>query len=287
MAKNMAYKESKDIPTPKWAVDRLLNELRTPDGDYFERYVEQCLAIKNQRGTARLTWAALIFTVIFSLSGLYLTYVQPVRDKNLNEDTERRNKILSLYREINANEDVFISNSNELNNFYNLSKAINLPFNYVSENLDASIQDELQKNIGLINYRFLLYQIDLTGTLNNQIDSIKNNFYSGKNNVGNKNTYKNLMNYLSVESWKDTKFNYLKDTGCLLSILQKSFPYIKDERNKDIVCESDSLNRIYYHFGYLPVDTPSWMKPLLRDAVKSREDIQKRKDINWDDIFSM
>ncbi|EKD43244.1 MAG: hypothetical protein ACD_72C00396G0005 [uncultured bacterium] len=233
-----------------------------------------------------LVFITLIMAVTSCVS-VYFAFIQPERDKKIAGEIEKQNKILSLYREINANEDIFISNVNNSNNFYTSTKEIDLPFNYITENLDLGIQDELQKSIGLINYRFLLHQIELTNTLNERISSIKNNFYNKNINIKNENSYKNLMDYLSIESWKETKFNYLKDSGCILAILQKTYPYIKDERNKQIVCETDSLNRIYYHFGYLPIDTPTWMKPLLRDAVKSRKDIQKRKDIDWDGLFSM
>lgn len=211
-----------------------------------------------------------VFALFVAIAGPILSYYlfveQPKRDKQIKIEEQ----IKYVYRNINANEDIFISNINDLRNFKSNTQIDNLPFNFLELDLTPDIHDELQRKIGLINYRFLLYYSENTNSLNILINRIKNGFYSKNISPKDKDIYSDLMDMLSKEGWKDTKFNYQMDAGCLLKILQESFPYIVDDRNKQMECNHDSLNRIYYYFGYLEVETPLWMKMELKDALKER-----------------
>ena len=279
------------MPTPKWSDEHLLNKLKTPEGEYFKRYIEQCIAIKYQRKTVRWTVVAVFVSIIFSILSLYFAVIQPAYDKNIQNEIDIENNIKSFYTSVATNEVIFTNNSNELNQLKSNTSYKFLPNKYINCDLQATAQETLKNKIGMMNYEFLMNYSDQTRLLNNLIDALNSSIVAqginSKSFNNEKETYLDLMNYLNLEKWDETKLNYGMDSNCLLNILRASFSYIKDERNSLSTCANDSLNRIYYYFGYFPVDTPTWMKPLLRDAVKSREDIKRRKDINWDDLFSM
>jgi len=230
---------------------------------------------RNQIWTNRIIVTATVISLVFvTPMSIYLAVTQPERERKIERQNQIKSEVLTLYRTIVANEDIFIDNSNSLREFMESTSLNTLPSNYIKENLNLGIQDELQNKIGLINYRFLLYYIEQTNLLNDTILEIKRdlpaNGLESQNIVESKNFYRDLMNYLSQEGWEETKFNYQLDTGCLLKILQEVFPYIHDERNVSIECRNESLNRIYYHFGYYEVDTSQWMKPRFREAMKDR-----------------
>jgi len=280
-----------NMPTPKWSDEHLLNKLKTPEGEYFKRYIEQCIAIKYQRKTVRWTVVAVFVSIIFSILSLYFAVIQPAYDKNIQNEIDIENNIKSFYTSVATNEVIFTNNSNELNQLKSNTSYKFLPNKYINFDLQTTAQETLKNKIGMMNYEFLMNYSDQTRLLNNLIDALNSSIVAqginSKSFNNEKETYLDLMNYLNLEKWDETKLNYGMDSNCLLNILRASFSYIKDERNSLSTCANDSLNRIYYYFGYFPVDTPTWMKPLLRDAVKSREDIKRRKDINWDDLFSM
>lgn len=219
---------------------------------------------------------AVITLVLVTPFTVYLGLTQPDRDRKADSEQSIKNQTTLLYRTIVANEDIFIENINNLREFSDAttSQLLYFPNNYIYEDLNLEIQDELQNQIGLVNYKLLLYYIDQTNLLNKTIsdmrESLRNEGFESEKFVVNKKFYHDLMSYLNQESWENTKFNYQMDTGCLLKILQEAFPFIRDERNSQIECGTDSLNRIYYYFGYYEVDTPSWMKPKLKDALGER-----------------
>jgi len=220
---------------------------------------------KSSRTARNATFISLIMLIVAGF-GLWLAYVGPQQEK----DNKMQEQIKYIYRNINANEDIFISNINGLRYLKEDTKIDDLPFNYLELNLSSDMHDELQRKIGLVNYRFLLYYSENTNSLNSIINKIKDGFYSNKLNKKDKTIYFDLMEELSKEDWKDTKFNYQMDTGCLLKILRESFPYIIDNRNSQVECNNDSLSRIYHYFGYLEVETPAWMKPKFKEALKEQ-----------------
>lgn len=223
-------------------------------------------SISIARGMFVVSIIALLVAIAGPILSYYLFIQQPERDKQARIEEQ----IKYVYRNINANEDIFISNINDLRHFSEAAKIDNLPLNYLELDLTADIHDELQKKIGLVNYRFLLYYVENTNSLNKIINNIKERFYTNNLKINDKIIYSSLMDKLNKEKWEDTKFNYQMDTGCLLKILQESFPYISDIRNQQMECDSNSLNRIYYYFGYLEVETPAWMKPKFKEALKER-----------------
>lgn len=272
----MEKKKQEKTLTPKSRLKDLLNVLEPknllrPDSkkEYIE-YVKQCISTKFQKRIVILTLLALLVTILYSSAVLYLGFIQPERKQR----AELESKIVSLYRDIITNEDVFISNTNNLNEFKELISIDTLPYIYIQQSLNLDIQNELQNKIGLINYRFLLYYMEQTNLLNNVINKLKIDFseegLKSERLIENKKFYINLMEYLTEAGWKETKFNYFIDTECLIYIMRSAFPYIKDERSDQIKCRNDSLNRIYYHFGYLEIDTPEWMKVDLKKALEER-----------------
>jgi len=229
---------------------------------------------KSTKVAAIAAWAAVI-TVIITGLGVYFTYIQPEREKIKSDEIETKNNIVSFYRTIAANQTAFIDNSNIIHDFASTTTFYNLPFNYLANDIPTTIQDELQRKIGMINYRYLTYYIEQTKILNESINNLKTGLmYEGLNSnnfTELRQSYIDLMSYLSEDSLEKTKFNYLTDTECLLHILRESFAYIRDPRNELAECRNESLNRIYYQYGYLEIDTPEWMKSKFIEALKERD----------------
>jgi len=232
----------------------------------YLNYILELLKLKRQRKESfRLvlaTWALVLITVLG-------TIFYPIYRDNKNLKTD----IGKFYKAIELNEDSFIKNTNNLDSFKKEINYNTLPISYVSQDI-VQIQNKLQKEIGLTNFQFFLYYLQQTEALNGQINRLKNdvliNGFSSKEIIENKNSYIKLMEYLSKEKWDETKFSYLVDTECLLKILQESFPYLTTKRNEKISCSNDTLNRIFYHFGFLKDETPKWMKEPYQKALQER-----------------
>lgn len=113
----------KKIPSPSFSNRKLLEALREATQEeqkesttkttlggstswYLNtpsRYIEQCIALKYQRRTIVLTILISIATIGVSL---WIAYISPIRQ----EKQEIEEQIVSLYRNIIANEEIFIAN---------------------------------------------------------------------------------------------------------------------------------------------------------------------------------
>lgn len=265
-------------PSPKWSVKRLLS-LYDPKSD---KYIEQCISSRHQRVGVWIQIIGLFITILSIGIGTYLTISQGKRDEQEKIDS----RIENLYRAIGSNQVMYANY--DIRKFERSSSIDNLPFIYIITNIDG-LHTEIQKKMGMVNYQFLMFYIQQNKILNDVAENIhkdlSNKGFKSQDFIDKKRLYIDLVDYLNKEKWNETKFNYTIDSECIMYIMRESFVFINDERNKLATCNSESLNRIYYHFGYFPVDTPIWMKSLLRDAVMSREDIKKRTDIDWRVLF--
>lgn len=258
--------QRKSTPLSPWSKTRDLLKAAGNVNESTRNYAQQCVSIKYQR------WTIIVALLAVAIS-IFIAIYTPIRQKKLNEE----NKITSLYRSIIGNEDIFISNFNNRQSFLNLSTISELPEPHINYEIDSNLHEVLQKKLGLVNYRFLLYYLDQTDLMNKTKERIFEDLITkvsdSMESPRNRKIYLDTINYLSKEKF-ETKFNYLKDTECLAFFLKSSFSYIGTTKlEKDLVCSSESLDRKFYHFSFRPDDTPTWERRILTEAVKYRIDI--------------
>ena len=168
---------------------------------------------------------------------------------------------------------LFISNSNAIRYAQNNNLPISTPEQYIEFPIKENVHKTLQREFGIDGYRFLLYFLNQTNFLNQktlQINDtmIKNGILISKDSRVK--DYQTIMSSLEDGNWESSKLNYIYDTSCLLYFFQKSFSYIEiADREKSMTCSSDSLNRLFYHFG--DIEAPKWLIPELRKALNERE----------------
>lgn len=261
-------KKTEGMPVTQGQFDRMFEAECRPLKDELE-YLETRALLEGQNKLVIATWA-LAIVGIFSL--LVACWIPRWERKQ-----ERKDGIISLYRSIVANEDIHITNLNNIDKFKNSSNISDLPESYIDYKISGNLHELLQGSFGITNYRFLLYYLGQTSFLNETkkemtFDLIVN----GPDSLGYRNAkriYLDTLDYLDREA-TSTKFNYLKDTECLLYFFIKSFPYLMiDKRDQKLDCSDESLYRKFYHFGLIAEDTPEWEKLKLIEAVKARGDL--------------
>ena len=255
------------------------NRLKQDYGDEVEMKKEESLLYtdelketrqerRNSIWTNRILAAVGLVGPILTGITVYLTVIEPERSQRIAEEISKNNKIELLYRSIASNQVVYVDNYSRRLDLKDEMKFSDLPRKFLITEVDKSIEDVLQKKIGMINYQVLIYYYERTSLVNSLIDKMRLNLEDNKNvNAG---QYLGVLEELEDESWKNTRFGYIRDTECLMHILREEFNFITDERNEKAFCTNESLNRIYYHFGYFEVDTPAWMKSRFREALKER-----------------
>ncbi len=206
---------------------------------------------------------------------LLIAFYAPRLEISLQQKNQEEIDIQSLYQSIISNEDIFIGNSNAIQYAQNNNLPISSPEFHIEFPIKDNIHKMLQREFGIDQYRFLLYFLNQTTFLNEKIKQVRSlmvdsGVLSAKNNQVK--SYQAMMNSLQSGDWEKSKLNYTHDTSCILYIFQKSFSFIEvAERERNMNCSSESLNRLFYHFGYISVETPIWLIPDLRDALNDRE----------------
>lgn len=213
----------------------------------------------------------LIGNILVVIAAITVAYGVPIWQENRTE----RASIQSLYQTIIANEDIFIANYNDLKISLNKHEQTKLPEPFIEYSLDDSTSNDLQNELGIIQYRFLLYYLNQTHFLNEQINQVRNYLTTADSSDFSKNqiqAYWSTLQSLDDGGWQETKFNYIHDTECILVMMQKSYPFIQVAKRDELIeCSSESLNRLFNQFGYIPVETPYWLIPDLRKALNERE----------------
>lgn len=191
-------------------------------------------------------------------------------------EQEINNEIVSLYRNIIANEEILIAN--DYREFVKNPSITNLPEPYINYQMSGKVHEILQRRFGIINYRYLLYYLNQISLLDDLRERLSTELIlSGTKSTPFKDLLK-MYSELSIEfgeseGW-EKKFNVIHETECLLYLFQKTFDFIVvDERDKTVSCSNVSLNRIFYHFGYLPGNAPNWFEKELQEAVKQMRGI--------------
>lgn len=189
--------------------------------------------------------------------------------------TDEHAQIEAVYKNLVTNQDIFISNSNGVRYLPTSSKISDLPESYIEDEISGDARETLQNTFGLVQYRFFLYYLQQTKLLNEEIEQMRGHLITTGQPFAKLNpteTYLASMKYLGLDG-KDTKMNYQKDTECLQYFFEQNFFYLTiDGRSKAPECSSETLEaRLFNHFGYLPADTPVWLRSHLRRALNDRE----------------
>jgi hypothetical protein len=216
------------------------------------------------------------FNVVAMGISLFVAFFVPPWEQSLRQRNEERAAIQSLYQTIIANGDIFSSNYNDLKRAVATSSAMFLPEPYIEFPIQENVHKVLQNGLGINQYRFLLYYLNQTLLLTQlnqevRIDLQQRGPVSARDLESAK-RYQKVLDSLDMGGWKDSKFNYTVDTECLTYIFQKTFDFIAEaKRDSKIGCRADSLNRLYYQYGFIPDETPKWLLPELRAALNIRE----------------
>ncbi len=215
-----------------------------------------------------------IFSIIIGISSIIISstvaFLVPAKQKIVLTQDE----IQAVYKDIVINQDIVISNLNNINTFASSSQISDLPESFIESPVSDSAKRTILDKFGLIQFRFFLYHIQQTSLLNSEIVELRSSYITygatSTSYISAKNSYLKTIDYLSKEKF-ETKFNYLKDSECIQYIFEQSFNYLNvDGRGKLRECSNDSLNRLYYYFGFLPDDTPNWLIPKLKTALDER-----------------
>ena len=219
-------------------------------------------------------WLPTIISIVAVIVSILIAFIVPWWQENKRIE----DNIVFFYRSIIANEDIFITNSNNYRiPIYASSTPMHFSESFIVYQAYDPVHELLQSKLGIVNYRFLLYYLEQTKFLNaTRKAMISALLAKGLNSPDYRDTeqiYRNTLAYLEKDKL-ETKFNYITDTECLLYILHQSFDYIKfDGREKGVNCKDETLDRKFYHFGFVSIDTPKWEQPKLIEAVKYRVDI--------------
>ncbi|MCK9344845.1 MAG: hypothetical protein M0P64_01810 [Candidatus Pacebacteria bacterium] len=234
--------------------------------------------IKNSEKQADISkkvgFRSIVVALLTVLASVGVAVWVPAHQRGINE----RAQIEAVYKNLITNQDIFISNSNERMNLMAGEGISSLPESYIEDSISDDARKTLQNTFGLIQYRFFLYYIQQTALLNEEIKLMRADYINKdtKSFVGLNATKKYLatMEYLTHDDGGkiDTKFDYQMDTECLVNFFEINFSFLTiDGRGRAPKCQSASLNRIF-NLGYLPADTPDWLRPELKRALNDRED---------------
>lgn len=216
-------------------------------------------------GTVAVGMVAVIASVI-------IAFLVPWQQRIEKEHAQ----IEAVYKNLVTNQDIFVSNSNGVRYLLNSKNISDLPESYIEDAINDDARKTIQNTFGLVQYRFFLYYLQQTALLNEEIDQMREHFIiTGTQSFTKLNptvSYLASMESLSLEG-KNTKLNYGKDTECIQYFFEQNFSYLTiDGRGKAPICSSETLEaRLFNHFGYLPADTPKWLRPHLKRALNDRE----------------
>ena len=209
-----------------------------------------------------------LFGLVSICVSLWVAIFVPRYEKVL----KREENIEAIYKNLVANQDIFVFNSNIDNDLADDPKITAIPDVFIEYDIDGDTRKIIQDKFGLVQYRYFLYYVQQTKLLNETINHMRAALFEDRNQfIVYKKNYFTIMDYLNAEQL-NTKFNYINDAACLQYMFEQSFSPIKpDGRGEILDCSSDSLNRIHHYFGFLPADTPSWLIPKLRAALNERQ----------------
>lgn len=218
----------------------------------------------------------LLINVVTIISTLVIAFTVPPWHERWKQEQAEREDIRSLYYSIIANQDIYINNFNEFRSAENNKISLPLPEALIEFPVDDNLHQMLQSSFGIDLYRFFLYYLGQTDFLNDERERIRSRMLEKgiltSVDLADAKSYKVTLESLDSGTWENAKFNYIYDTTCLLYVFQKSFSFIEvRERESTANCSTDSLNRLFYQYGVIQSEIPSWIIPELRAALKERD----------------
>ncbi len=217
----------------------------------------------------------LFVNVLTIAVALFVAFFVPSWEISLQEKHREKADIQSLYQSIIANEDIFISNFNTIKYAQNNGLPVSTPEFHIEFPVTEGVHKKLQRGLGIDQYRFLLYFLNQTELLNQQIKVVRGAMAESSPLSAHDmrvRSFYTTMESLENGDWETAKFNYIHDTSCILYMFQKTFPSIEiNERESTISCSTESLNRLFYHFGFIRAEIPDWLVPELKAALNERE----------------
>ncbi len=188
--------------------------------------------------------------------------------------SNEQKEIEAIYKNLITNEDILISNSNNARFLLTATSVTALPESYLEDEIKGDIGKILQDKFGLIQYRFFVYYLQQIELFNLEIEEMRNALVVGGSTstayLSAQKAYLSTVDEISKEGM-DARFSHIRDVECLTHLFERNFEYLSiDPRGKIEKCSNESLNRIYYNFGFLEAATPRWMLPAYRDALNER-----------------
>lgn len=184
-------------------------------------------------------------------------------------------KVVALFRELAINELAVTDNLNNLRIFESSTSTDLLPQPLLEIDLDPVLATTLLPKLGSAQFHFLKTNIVELNYLNNSIGALRDAALSGKVNsdeyLSIKSEYIRAIKRLDGNN-PETRTSPFKDNGCILFMLKQVYrswlpPFrLTDARYETPLCDSETLRRIQYYYGYYPSDTPEW----LRKEFKSK-----------------
>lgn len=191
-----------------------------------------------------------------------------------NVSSEQK-EIEAIYKNLITNEDILISNSNNARYLLTATSVTSLPESFLKDEIEGDMGKILQDKFGLIQYRFFVYYLQQIELLNLEIEEMRSALVVGGSTstafLSAQKAYLSTVGEISKEGM-DARFSHIRDVECLTYLFERNFEYLSiDPRGKIEKCSNESLNRIYYNFGFLEAATPRWMLPAYRDALNERK----------------
>ena len=216
-----------------------------------------------------------IFSIVFGIFSLFISSAVAFGVPWYQDITRQHNEIEAIYKNLITNEDILISNSNNARYLLTATSVTSLPESYLKDEVDGDIGKILQDKFGLIQYRFFVYYLQQIELFNTEIEEMRNALVIGGSTstayLSARNAYLATVDDISKEGM-EARFSHIRDVECLTHLFERNFAYLSiDPRGKIEKCSNESLNRIYYHFGFLEAATPKWMLPAYRDALNERK----------------
>lgn len=219
----------------------------------------------------------LLLANVFAMAvSLAIAFTVPPWEQSLKQNEAERAAVQSLYQTVVANGDIFVENFNSVRMAMATTTTMFPPESQVEFPVDENVHKLLQRGLGIVQYRFLLYYLGQTKLMNEEIELVRNEMVAKgptpAAQLGSVRNFQATLQTLEGGDWKSAKFNYVYDTGCIEHLLSKTFSFIDiAKRDQKVTCESDSLNRIFYLYGFIPDETPAWLLPELTAALNERE----------------
>jgi hypothetical protein len=253
-----------------------LEEQRRHSDDAELRLELDELQSKRQFLHENRTLVATLIAPSIAALGIFASVVTALIVPIWQQERVQEAEIQGLYRNIIANTDIFIGNYGMVKNAINGRFPLSHPEPHKEFVVSDRTHELLQRKLGIDQYRLLLYFMHRTALLNEEISNVEEEIAAKglDRPAGLESLQRYWLSLSALDSgtWENAKLNYIYDPGCLEYLLFRTFRSIRVvDRDKTATCNSDSLHRIFWQYGFIPAETPAWLIPELRAALNEHE----------------